>query len=711
MSATSSWIKFFFIPLIVSLFWLWGQFCCTAGADPGDLKPDSRKILAFYDSKTDETQTINKIAQNCQMVLDYLGLTVDYQDINQDLPSSDQMAGYRGILLWFESDAIESAQAYTAWLYEQTKQGRKLAILGSLGVFEDDLPPKSQGLLSKIYKHIGLCHGGLYTPQRALLRYQKKDTAMVEFERAYPPIPISYEAFFPLNNKVNAYLNISRTDKSGPDSVVVSTGPNGGLAWGPYVLWREGPPEHRRQWYIDPFAFFSQAFDLASFPKPDVTTLNGRRIAFSHIDGDAFAGFTKVMKKAICADVIRDRILKRYRFPVTVSVIVGEIDPSANGKDALVEKAREIFALPNVEPASHTYSHPYYWDPNYDNSLDKYASQYGLKIPGYEFDAAMEIDYSVRYITLNLTPPGKPCKVLLWSGNCTPLAEHIKRCDDVGALNMNGGDSLLDDANNSFTSVSSSYLNVGGYFQYFTGQANDNILTNLWEGPYYGFREIITTMQRTETPRRIKPIDIYYHFFSGEYQASVKALEEIYEWALSQPIAPMFTSAYIKIVQSWKALRLFKNTEENQWHVKNYGHCLTLRFDSKSTRLDLDKCENVLGFFKDDHGVYVHLAPGKTDAKIVLASGPGAPSPDKIRPYLQTADGWVSDFNSTKDAIRFHFKGFGKGVVELAGVAPGSHWRLNTGADNGQTPNIDAGPNGILAISNLATGNVEISHR
>ncbi len=711
MSARLSWIKFFYIPLIVSLLWIAGQSNRAMGADASGPAPVSRKILALYDANAEPSNNVTQIAEDCQTILNYLGLTIDYKDVNQPLPGPREMADYRGILTWFESDEIKSAHIYLKWLDNQLRRGLKLAILGSPGFLESDLPSELQSLAKDVYAYLGLTHTRDQTYQRPLLRYAQKDAGMVAFERDYPPIPLDYDGFFPLDDRVTVHLGLSRVDRSGAISAVISTGPGGGMAWGPYVLWREAPPTYRRQWYINPFAFFTRVFDLEKLPKPDPTTLNGRRIAFSHVDGDAFSGFTDVMKGGICADVIRERIFKQYPFPITVSVIVSEIDPDARGSEKLVAKAREIFKLPNIEPASHSYSHPYYWDPDYDNSQSKYPSQYGFKIPGYEFDPAMEIDYSVRYISDNLAPPGKPCRVFLWSGNCEPMAKHIKRCDDLGIFNINGRDTLFDAVSNSYTGVAPLFMNVGGRYQYTAGQVNENILTNLWTGPYYGFRKIIETMQRTGTPRRIKPIDIYYHFYSGQYPASVKALETVYDWTLAQPIAPMFTSDYIRIVKNWRGGRLFGDPTGRHWKVENYGDCLTLRFDTEEAVPDLENCENVLGYLKDSHGLFVHLAPGGSSARIALSQADNTASANGVRPYLRQANGWVNNFRFTDDAIAFQFKGFGSGLVELAGVTPGSRWRQIGNAANASATVHSADGRGILLLSNLATGLVEIERR
>ena len=696
---------FFFLAFIVGL----GSIV-TDGLQPvwaaDVLHPLPRKILAIYDANEGINANTSKIFENCQSVLNHLGMIVDYRDVNRPLPEQGEMVNYQGILTWFESDGVETPQAYLTWLAEQADHGMRLVVLGSIGFSEETLVPAFRKKARAIYTHLGLAHENDFTKQRPRLRYTSRDRSMVDFERPYPPVPMEYDRFVPLNDSVRVHLAMLRTDRTDrPESAVVTTSPGGGMVWGPHVLWREGGPPYRRQWYINPFAFFETAFDLATRPRPDATTLNGRRIAFSHIDGDAFAGISQVKTNALCAEIIRERILEHYSFPVTVSVIVGEIDPAAQGNDRRVDLARRIFALPNVEPASHAYSHPFYWDPDFDNSQAQYPSQYGMKIPGYEFDAPMEIDYSVRYITEELAPPGKPCRVFLWTGNCRPLAEHIKRCDRLNLFNMNGGDTVFDAFKDSYSGVAPLYRDVDGYYQFHIGQANENILTNLWEGPFYGYREIITTMVRTGTPRRIKPIDVYYHFYSGQYEASLNALISVYDWVVSQPIAPMFTSAYLQIARSWIDCRLQKNAAGDHFVISDYGQCLTLRFDTDDRVPDMARSRNVLGYVQEPQGLFVHLAPGETEAHIVLAA-----AGTNKQPYLQQASGWVRHFQTSPERIQFDFDGFGKGQVVLAGLAPHSRWHVHQQTAVGQGQ-VETDETGRLTLSNVMNGPVEIGRR
>ncbi|PIE67161.1 MAG: polysaccharide deacetylase [Deltaproteobacteria bacterium] len=710
MSASSNWIRSFFIHGTIGLLLTAFVVAQPATAAASDAILFPRTILALYDGKREAADT-SRIFRNCQTVLNYLGMVVRYHDINQPLPTHAQMADCHGIVTWFASDSVYDPESYLRWLAGHLAQDKKLVTIGSIGFDVTRQPQKIRNQAQALYAHLGLKYMGNFTARRQQLRYAARDSAMVDFERRYPPLPWNYERFVPLDASLSVHLSLTRTDQSESQSAVVVTGAGGGMIWGDYALWQEAVPPYRRQWYVNPFAFFSKALGLGALPRPDVTTLNGRRIAFSHIDGDGFAGFTEVQPKAVCARVIQDRILTRYPFPVTVSVIVGEIDPSARGNAQREKLAREIMALPNVEPASHAYSHPFYWDPDYDNSHDRYASQYGISIPGYEFDAAMEIDYSVRYITEHLAPPGRPCRVFLWSGNCEPMASDIERCDNLGVFNMNGGDTVFDGINDSYTGVAPLYRLIDGRYQFYSCQANENILTNLWTGPYFGFREIITTMDRTERPRRIVPIDIYYHFYSGQYEASVSALETVYEWVLAQPIAPMFTSRYLRIAKSWLDCRILRDGSGRGFVIENYGDCLTMRFDDPSRVPDLVRCKHVIGYLQSEQGLYVHLAPGHQRARIVLREKADSSDGIGLLPHIRQASGWVRNYSLRADRLFFDYEGFGSGMVQLAGLAPGRTYELKGTAMDGQGDHLIANARGELTLQDVGRGTVEIGLR
>ena len=130
---------------------------------------------------------------------------------------------------------------------------------------------------------------------------------------------------------------------------------------------------------------------------------------------------------------------------------------------------------------------------------------------------------SVKYINETLLPSGKKVRTFFWTGNCEPTPAAVKLCQELGIDNINGGDSIFDRKNPSYTSLAPLGVEVGGYRQIYAPNSNENIYTNEWHGPYYGFKFVLETFGNTESPVRIKPINIYYHYYSGERWAALNA--------------------------------------------------------------------------------------------------------------------------------------------------------------------------------------------
>jgi len=577
--------------------------------------PILRKVIVLYNSDLEQSPVENMVFETCQTILNYYGILTDYYDVTKrPFPDDDTMAQYRGIITSFTSTKMRGAQAYFEWILHQQKNKKKLIILGNLGGTDAiETKPELKILVDEIFAQLGLISKGNFTENQVLLHYDYKDKKMVEFERDYPYYPVSYEQFIPINEDVKTSLSISRADKKNSTSTVIMVSPSGGFVWSGYVLW-EDPVDFRKKWYLNPFLFFKKALDLKNVPAPDPTTLNGLRVAFSHVDGDAFMGYTEVDKSLVCAEVVQDYILEKVDFPVTISVIVGEIDLKAVGNQKAIDIAREIFRLPNVEPASHSYSHPYFWDTRFKHKA-KYTYRHGIKISGYDFNAKTEVDYSMQYITKDLSPAGKACEVFLWSGNCEPKESDVERVDINNWLNMNGGDTVFDNFYDSYTSVAPLYRQVGKRTQFYCGQANENIVTNLWTGPFYGYNMIITTMKRTGFPYRLKPIDVYYHFYSVEYYSSLHALLNVYKWVLEQDVAKIFTSEYLRMAQGYMSTKLMID-DNGCYVVEDYNNCLTIRFDTKNKIPDLKYCENILGYSQEKTGLYISLVPN-TDRAVI----------------------------------------------------------------------------------------------
>ncbi|MFQ5677212.1 MAG: hypothetical protein ACE5G1_15070, partial [bacterium] len=657
-------------------------------------QPVSRRILALYDSQRGQTAKKNHIHANAEVILNHLGCIVEYWDLANGLPEAAVTRKYRGILTWFYRKAMNRPQAYLRWAAEQINRGRKFVVLGNLGAFKDAATGELLALnvVNEFCNRLGVLAGDAHwTENSARIELVFKDPQMVEFERSLDYELTNYEVYKSSNSKNQVYLKLRRNDIANSESDLVLTTPAGGFAAAGYVLY-EDEATYEKQWRINPFLFFTEAFDLKDIPRPDVTTLNGLRVWSSHIDGDALISKSEIKPDTFCGEVIRDEILKQYKWPVSMSVVVAEVETDPK----FVRIARSIYELDWVEAASHSYSHPFYWADDYDKK-DNYPERH-LPVAGYEFNLQDEIVGSVSTINIKLLPANKKVQQFFWTGNCEPTPQAMKLCQKAGLGNINGGDTVFDNMHSSYTNVAPLSVDVGGYRQIYAPNANENMYTNEWRGPYYGYKLVLQTLSKTDSPLRIKPIDIYYHFYSGEKWASLNALKEVIAKTTSQAVAPMFISDYIAMVQGFFSASL-QRISDNAWKIRNYGKCTTMRFDKTAAFPDLQKSVNVLGFHHYQGSLYVHLAEGD-NAIIVLATKQPA------RPYLSQASHRIADWRASKEQVAFATAGFGRGLFIVKNLSANATYIVEINREAKTSVRTD--DNGTLTFSRLMTGPISL---
>lgn len=664
-----------------------------------------RKVLVLYNSAEKQNAQGNLFVEGFAMPLNYLGILYEMRDVNKrPLPDAKQMEQYIGIFTTFADEFMEKPEDYLKWLIKQQEAGLKVIIAGSFGARQnfnsENVDPV---LVKKVYLNLGLSWQGNATNDSVNLAYGYIDQKEMNFERNLPLFPPRYSQIVPVNDHVKPWVTVKIKDIPNSSGVAVAAGPKGGIVLNGYMRWQD-PVTFLEQWFLNPFDFLQQSLDLKGIPAFTPTTLNGLRVAFAHIDGDGFAGYTEIDKNKNCAEILMERIFGHYDFPISASVIAGEIDPDVKGSAANIALARTLYEMKNVEPASHSYTHPFAWTKKLRDSA-KYQDEFVVgqyEKSGYKFNATYEIIDSCNYISTNLTPPGHPCKILFWSGMCDPTGKQAEIVKNAGLLNLNGGDSVFDASHNSYFGVSPLYKPLGGQSQIYTGQANENILTNLWAGPYFGFRNIVETMKRTGSPRRVMPIDIYYHFYSGEKFASLKALEDVYDWVVSQDLARVYASAYVKMVNGYLTGKI-DMIDADHFIVTDYDNCLSLRLDGVDKVPDLAKCSNILGYDIEPEGIFVHLNPGTDKAELVLSSN------FKVNEgfaYIKNASGWVKDFQRSKQGINFIFECFNKGKIVVAGLKPDQKFKIVGNAF--PVEEVTSNNRGELLLQDVMSGPLEI---
>ncbi len=504
----------------------------------------------------------------------------------------------------------------------------------------------------------------------------EKDAAMTEFEH-----PLNLKEISAIRKMVSedprnrVYLRMA-SFRIGEFHPIV-TGPWGGIAdedFAYFVPLEEKKPKKASKeaegvfgfWRIDPFRFFSEALGIAGHPKPDVTTLNGSRIFYSHIDGDGFPGISRIDGSSFAAKFVRDEILKKNNLPVTVSVISNDME--SRGRPFYSPAyllAKSIYALPNVEGAAHTFSHPYSWR---GGDL-KVVSTSPLRLERFPTDLHKQIVYSINYINrFLLKPNGKKLQILLWSGDCRPDERAIALVDRMGVRNMNGGDPVYDAKHPTYSALSGLTRQVGKRTQYHTSSRGDFLFTDGWTKNFGGMREVRDHFARTESPKRVMPINIYHHFYIGDRTAGLEGLQAAYDYVHDNEVAPLFASQYVDIVRDAMSLRIFR--KGGGWQVINSGDLRTIRFDGAARRhVDLKRSRGVIGYTPHQGSLYVSLDDGMTH-DIFLADTPSAV------PYVEQASHYVDRWKAEKAGVSLEMRGLGRARLVLRNLVSGAAYKV-----------------------------------
>lgn len=468
---------------------------------------------------------------------------------------------------------------------------------------------------------------------------------------------LNFFSFFPLKAS-NADILLQIKNSTGQTQDAVALTQWGGYALDPFNYMQL--PDGALRWVINPLSFFPTALRLRPLPAPDTTTENGRRLLMTHIDGDGFPSAVEGMTTHFAGNEMKERILKRYKIPTDVSIIEGEIGPKglfSAQSTILMQAAKEIFALPWVEIATHTYSHPFNWQVMYHYPKN---GVYNLPVIDYKYSIEREITGSADFINKYLAPKGKRCKMIFWSGQTNLDQNILKLTYDDHLNNINGGPNKIVDGFFSLASVDPLGVYFGKYFQIFATAVNEDTLTNLWNGPYYGFASVIDIFEKTESPLRLKPIDIYYHFYSASKYASLKALETVYDWALKQPTHPIFEYDYANKVLDFNRTTL-SDTLDGGIEIRTHSDLRELRLPQNMGYPDLTRSRNVIGLAAKGDDNYIHLGPASTSILYLTNKKPA-------EPYLVEANARVIQFKRNKKELQLHLKGYVPILFTLANL-------------------------------------------
>jgi polysaccharide biosynthesis protein PelA len=685
--------------------------CCFFLLVCTQLSALSRSVLALYDSQIESDIHYTVIHRYAEMPLNYLGVDVIYHDISKGYPNIKEYDFVLGVLSWLPTHYyFEDPDSYLKFAISALDNGKLFVLMGKAPTEATD-----ERLLSEFFDKLGLT-----LREKKEIKYDSaseirvKDPVYFFFERKYFDIYNSYPDISSIIPPGKILLSLEHPKNEKKNVVIAAITERGGyVAKGFSVFEVTAKDPAFTGWYIQPFNFFKEAFRLQNLPKPDTTTLAGRRIYYSHIDGDGWLSISEVEKyqknKKVAAEVILEEILKSFpNLPVTVSPIAAELDTHWVGTNTSQRIAREIFKLKNIEAGSHTYSHPFDWDffKNYkkeqeipylkhfngpvfekETLIEKYFmrkkdQKFEYSIGRYDiprayatepFSLKIEVQDAMDEVGKFL-PENKKIKIYQWSGRTTPWEGAIRAVRLAKVFNINGGDNRFDREFNSYANVSSIGRRVGQELQIYSSNSNENTYTNLWKGRYFGYNLLPETIYNTGTPYRILPINIYYHMFSGEKNESLAALIKNIGYAEEQNIIPIETSLFTAIANGFYRAEIEQN-HQNGYIIKNRGALQTIRFDSASDKaIDFSKSQGVIGQKYLQGSLYVYLDALIENPSIYLEQiNPLKGYPKKSIPYLEDSRWQIFGLHRSRNKVFLTAKGYGRAQMTWRGFNKGRY--------------------------------------
>jgi len=545
-----------------------------------------RKILVLHEA--DDTLPDSHVHTKLETILNHYGYYTEHLEINK-IDLNKKTDEYAGLILWNYStqtdDPIELIN------YIQKFKNKKNIIIGTIP-YEDKNNKSHFNEINKILKSdFKFSLGEVWTKNTSLVK-QNYNKQYFNFEKK-----VSFLTNRAFNQVKTHSKNIKVVFKETYKNAISHSAFF--APWGFYgqadSVFYDSKKIGANRWIMDPFKLVSQVFNI-KYPIPETTTKNGKRISYIHIDGDGI--LSKSFNQKFTIENGYD-FLSKKPIKTGISFIAVELDKDGpifknpmlkSIKDFKPElfnqNAKKLLELPFVEPASHTYTHPFNWRKGMvAYSVDKNAKRvlYEDRISAYqETDKQVNLKYeihdSISYIQKLI--PSKKVEVLYWSGDCYPSIRDLKYVNDHNILAFNGGDSRFDLAFNSYAYVMPVGLYMKEATQIYSSNSNENTYTDDWTDNYWRFKKVITTFKKTGYPKRIKPVNVYYHFYSFAKKGSYNALKTIYKYLEKNDFEYIYPSEYIKIAKNFHNIKI-KEISKNMFQISNIKDLREFRLEGK----------------------------------------------------------------------------------------------------------------------------------
>ena len=123
--------------------------------------------MVLYDSKEYEDSDKSLVRSPVEIVFNYLGLLVEYWDIQKGLPDQAQMEKFLGMISWFYNPVMKQPHLYAQWVINQINSGRKMVIFGNFGAYIDEENELRVKEFKYVFQAMGLKHWDIKMKRRS----------------------------------------------------------------------------------------------------------------------------------------------------------------------------------------------------------------------------------------------------------------------------------------------------------------------------------------------------------------------------------------------------------------------------------------------------------------------------------------------------------------------------------------------------------------
>jgi hypothetical protein len=238
------------------VLWFWGLIlsvllvsgCKELPVKPNPVEADSpaeaasnvtsQSLLVLYKSSEGDTAEGNIFVYYLQPFALSQNYKLMYHDIDKSFPSDAVMKDTDAIVTVYNGPIMKNAKGYIEWLTQQSRDNKKIVIIGNFGAFSTDGKEWYDGsALNTFYHEMGLEFAGHWTNDPKLIKVAYKDPKMIGYETDITPKALTHYFLIKSVHPDNVvYLSLMRNDLEESTSAVVVKTPNGGMAMENYVF-------------------------------------------------------------------------------------------------------------------------------------------------------------------------------------------------------------------------------------------------------------------------------------------------------------------------------------------------------------------------------------------------------------------------------------------------------------------------------------------